>query len=95
MKPASSGTEKPSAVAIMGPTASGKSALALSVAKALDGEIVSADSMQLYRGMRIGTAKPSAQELASVPHHLLDNPRLRRTRDLFSFHEAASRRSRR
>ena len=57
---------------IVGPTASGKSALALELAKRLGGEIISADSMQVYRGMDIGTAKPSKEERARVPHHLLD-----------------------
>lgn len=59
-------------VAIVGPTASGKTALALELAKKLDGEVISCDSMQIYRGMNIGTAKPSAEELASVRHHLID-----------------------
>lgn len=57
---------------IVGPTASGKSALALALAQELGGEIVSADSMQIYRGFDIGTGKPSADERALVPHHLLD-----------------------
>jgi len=56
----------------MGPTASGKSALAMALAQRLDGEIVSVDSAQVYRGMDIGTAKPSRVEQAAVPHHLLD-----------------------
>ena len=57
----------------MGPTASGKSALALEIARRLPGiELVSVDSMQVYRGMDIGTAKPTAKEQAEVPHHLLD-----------------------
>jgi tRNA dimethylallyltransferase len=56
----------------MGPTASGKSALALALAQRLGGEIVSADSAQVYRGMDIGTAKPDAATRAIVPHHLLD-----------------------
>ena len=59
-------------VAIVGPTAVGKSALALRLAKSLDGEIISADSRQVYRFMDIGTAKPSAEERASVRHHLID-----------------------
>lgn len=58
-------------IAIVGPTASGKSSLAQSVALELDGEVVSADSMQIYRGMDIGTAKVSADE-QKVPHHLID-----------------------
>lgn len=57
---------------VVGPTASGKSALALRLAQQLGGEILSADSMQLYRGFDIGTGKPSAEERALVPHHLLD-----------------------
>lgn len=59
-------------VAVVGPTGVGKSRLALRLAKALDGEIVSADSRQVYRYMDIGTAKPTTQEQASVPHHLID-----------------------
>ena len=59
-------------IAIVGPTAVGKSELALSLAQTLDGEIVSADSRQVYRYMDIGTAKPSLEERALVPHHLID-----------------------
>jgi tRNA dimethylallyltransferase len=59
-------------VAVVGPTATGKSALAIALARTLGGEVVNADSMQLYRGMDIGTAKVSAAERAEVPHHLLD-----------------------
>jgi tRNA dimethylallyltransferase len=59
-------------IAVVGPTAAGKSELSLAVARALDGEIINADSMQLYRGMDIGTAKLRPQERAGVPHHLLD-----------------------
>lgn len=58
--------------AVVGPTASGKSALALALAERLGGEIVSCDSMQIYRGMDIGTAKPTADEQARVRHHLID-----------------------
>ncbi len=60
------------AVYLAGATASGKSALALLLAKRLGGEIVSVDSMQVYRGLDIGTAKPSAAEREEVPHHLID-----------------------
>jgi tRNA dimethylallyltransferase len=56
---------------IAGPTASGKTALAVKLALQRGGEVVSADSMQVYRGMDIATAKPSAEELAAVPHHLI------------------------
>ena len=59
-------------LAIVGPTASGKSAVGVALARMLDGEIVSADSMQVYRGMDIGTAKPSAGEQAQIRHHLID-----------------------
>ena len=55
-----------------GPTGSGKSDLALRLAEEIDAEIVNADSMQIYRGLDIGTAKPSPEELARVPHHLID-----------------------
>jgi tRNA dimethylallyltransferase len=57
---------------LIGPTASGKSALALKLARELGGEILSADSMQIYRGFEIGTGKPTPAEQALVPHHLLD-----------------------
>lgn len=59
-------------VAIVGPTASGKSALAVDVALALGGEVVNADAFQLYRSMDVGTAKPTAAERRGVPHHLID-----------------------
>ena len=59
-------------VAVVGPTAAGKSALAVGLALALGGEVINADSMQLYRGMDIGTAKLTAPERRGVPHHLLD-----------------------
>lgn len=58
-------------IAVVGPTASGKTALAIALAKVLGGEIVSADSMQIYRGMDIATAKPTPEEMAEVPHHLI------------------------
>jgi tRNA dimethylallyltransferase len=64
--------KKPLAVAIMGPTASGKTAAALAIARDIPAEIISVDSALVYRGMDIGTAKPGAAELASVPHHLID-----------------------
>jgi len=59
-------------VAIVGPTATGKSRLALGMAQAFNGEVVSADSRQVYRYMDIGTAKPGREELSLVPHHLVD-----------------------
>jgi len=66
------GEKKIKLLVLSGPTGSGKSALAVSIAERIGGEIVNADSLQVYRGLDIGTAKPSAQELARVPHHLLD-----------------------
>nr|WP_182993828.1 tRNA (adenosine(37)-N6)-dimethylallyltransferase MiaA [Herbaspirillum frisingense] len=62
----------PLAVAIMGPTASGKTAAALDIARRIPSEIISVDSALVYREMDIGTAKPTAAELAEVPHHLID-----------------------
>ena len=59
-------------ICICGPTASGKTGLAVALAKKLNGEVVSCDSMQIYRGMDVGTAKPDAGEMDGVPHHLLD-----------------------
>ncbi len=63
---------KPQVIAISGPTASGKSDLALKLAQTLNGEIICMDSMQIYRRMDIGTAKPTMEEQAIVPHHMLD-----------------------
>ncbi len=60
-----------SVIVIVGPTAVGKSALAVYLAKLFDTEIISADSMQIYRGMDIGTAKPSCEEMGVVPHHMI------------------------
>ena len=62
----------PAAIAILGPTGSGKSALAMQIAARLPVELISVDSAQVYRGMDIGTAKPSAAERRAVPHHLID-----------------------
>lgn len=59
-------------ICICGPTASGKTGLSVALAKTLNAEVVSCDSMQIYRGMDIGTAKPDAAEMDGVPHHLLD-----------------------
>jgi tRNA dimethylallyltransferase len=63
---------KPPLLVIVGPTAVGKTALSLYLAERLDGEVISADSRLFYRGMDIGTAKPTAAEMARVPHHLID-----------------------
>ncbi|MFZ1754098.1 MAG: isopentenyl transferase family protein, partial [Caldilineaceae bacterium] len=62
----------PPLITLLGPTAAGKTALSLALAERFDGEIVSADSRLIYRGMDIGTAKPTPAEQARVPHHLLD-----------------------
>ena len=62
----------PKILVICGPTASGKTALAVELARRHNGEVVSADSMQIYRRMDIGTAKPTPEEMGGVPHHMLD-----------------------
>ncbi len=66
------GNRKKPLLILTGPTASGKSALAITLAKAVGGQIISADSMQVYRGMDIGSAKIAAREMQGVPHHLID-----------------------
>ena len=76
---------------IMGPTAAGKSELAFALAKECGGEIVSADSMQFYRGLDIGTAKPSAEERRLVPHHLIDSMDISEKSDVFRFRTDALR----
>ena len=63
---------KPKVIVIGGPTASGKTALSIELAKKIDGEIVSADSMQIYKDMSIGTAKPTIEEIGDVKHYMLD-----------------------
>ncbi|AIC09253.1 tRNA (adenosine(37)-N6)-dimethylallyltransferase MiaA [Xylella fastidiosa] len=63
---------RPAAIVLMGPTASGKSQLAIDIAKRWGGEVISVDSVLVYRGLDIGTAKPNAAMRASVPHHLID-----------------------
>lgn len=65
-------SQPPSAIFLMGPTAAGKTDLALALAEHLPVEIISVDSAMVYRGMNVGTGKPSAQELAAIPHHLID-----------------------
>ncbi|MGK0459871.1 MAG: tRNA dimethylallyltransferase, partial [Candidatus Azotimanducaceae bacterium] len=71
------------AICVMGPTASGKTGLAVELAQDLNGEIISVDSALVYRGMDIGTAKPSLTEMANIPHHLID------TRDPANAYSAA------
>ncbi len=74
---------------ILGPTASGKSALALELARRLKGEIISADSMQVYRGMDIGTAKPGKRERRNIAHHLVDILEPSRRFSVFDYHRKA------
>ena len=64
-------TEAP-VIVVLGPTATGKSALGMRLARHLDGEILNADALQVYRGFDIGTAKPSPEDRAEIPHHLVD-----------------------
>lgn len=63
---------KPKLIAVVGSTASGKSALALELCRRLQGEVISCDSMQIYRRMNVGTAKPTVAEMSEIPHHLID-----------------------
>ena len=77
-------------VAVVGPTASGKSGLAVEIALRKDGEVISADSMQIYRGMQIGTAKPTKEEMRGVPHHLIDFAELTRPFSVADYVELAS-----
>lgn len=64
--------KKPFVLAVAGPTASGKTALGVMLAKEFNGEVISADSMQIYKGMDIASAKPDAEEMEGIPHHLID-----------------------
>jgi len=64
--------EKPNVILVVGPTASGKTALSIKIAKSVNGEIISADSMQIYKQLNIGTAKPSEEEKEGIPHYLID-----------------------
>ena len=78
-------------IVIMGPTASGKSAMALELARRYGGEIVSADSMQLYRDLPVGTAQPTPAERAEIPHHLVGILDLSERADVYTFVELADR----
>ena len=64
--------KKPTVIVIAGPTASGKSNLAIELAKKIDGQIISADSMQIYKDMDIGTAKVTKEEMQGIPHYMID-----------------------
>jgi tRNA dimethylallyltransferase len=83
--------EKGSVIAVVGPTAAGKSGLSLRLARALGGEVVNADSMQLYRGMDIGTAKLPPGQRGGVPHHLLDIWEVSRTASVSEYQRLARR----
>ena len=76
-------------IVLAGPTASGKSAVAIAIARIIPAEIVSADSMQVYKGMSIGTSKPTPAERAIVPHHLVDFLDINEPLDVYSYKEKA------
>jgi tRNA dimethylallyltransferase len=76
-------------LAVVGPTAAGKTALGIALAQELGGEIINADSMQLYRGMDVGTAKATMEERRGVPHHLLDLWPVTHTADVASYQQEA------
>lgn len=80
---------RPHLVVVLGPTASGKSALGIALARHFNGEIVSADSRQVYRGLDIGTAKVTAEEQALVPHYLIDVADVRETFTVSQFQQQA------
>jgi tRNA dimethylallyltransferase len=82
-------TAPPPVIAVVGPTATGKTALAVDLARRLGGEVVNADSMQLYRGMDIGTAKPDLAERGGVPHHLLDLWHVRQAASVAEYRDLA------
>lgn len=78
------------AIILSGPTATGKTELSITLAKALGGEIISADSMQVYRGMDVGTAKASNEQRSSVPHHLIDICDMDQPFNVVEFYHAAT-----
>ncbi|EJD5654717.1 tRNA (adenosine(37)-N6)-dimethylallyltransferase MiaA [Staphylococcus pseudintermedius] len=80
---------KPFIVAIVGPTASGKTELGVALAKAIDGEVISGDSMQAYQGMDIGTAKVTPDEMDGIPHHLIDILKPDETYSAYDFQQQA------
>src|SRR5919108_672710 len=81
--------DRPRLVVVLGPTASGKSGMGIGLARRFEGEIVSADSRQVYRGLDIGTAKVTPEEQALVPHHLLDVADVREVFTVSQFQEQA------
>src|SRR5271154_3143649 len=82
-------SKKKKIIIISGPTAVGKTQLSLFIAKAIGGQIISADSMQVYRGMDIGTAKPTLEERRMVPHHLIDSRDLDETFNVVEYYHEA------
>ncbi|NGX26237.1 MAG: tRNA dimethylallyltransferase [Chlamydiae bacterium] len=82
-------TKKRKVIVISGPTAVGKTKLSLAIAEAIGGEIISADSMQVYRGMDVGTAKVSEEERKRIPHHLIDIRDLDQSFNVVDFYERA------
>ncbi len=90
LPPLPTGEGKPPLIVIVGPTAVGKTGISIQLAGRLDGEIVSADSRLFYRGMDIGTAKPTPEERQRVPHHLIDVADPRSTWSLALFQQAAA-----
>lgn len=83
-------SEKKKVIVIAGPTGVGKTALSLLIAKAIGGEIISADSMQVYRGMDIGTAKVSIEQRGEIIHHLIDSRSLDETCNVVEFYQEAN-----
>lgn len=83
--------ERPKVIAVVGPTASGKSALAVEIARLVEGEVVSADSRQVYTGLDIGTGKVTKKEMGGIPHHLLDVGSPKRTMSVVQYERLATR----
>ena len=77
-------------IVILGATGTGKSQIGINIAHQLDGEIINADSRQIYKGMTIGTAKPNEQDMKSVPHHLFDFKYPDESSSVFEFKELVS-----
>ena len=86
-----SNTERIPLLAVVGPTASGKTALAVELARRFDGEVLSFDSMQLYKGMDVATAKPTEEEMRGIPHHLISAVDPADTYSVARFQEDAAR----
>ena len=82
---------KPKILVVAGPTASGKTKIGVELAKRLNGEIISADSMQIYKHMNIGTAKPTINEMQNIPHHLIDFVEIGENFSVVQYKEMATR----